>query len=52
MRAVGSVWFPDHVLLHRQQGDDFWALPGGRVELRKAANQAIHREFNEKLGLR
>ena len=51
MRAVGLVWFPDHVLLHRRQGDDSWALPGGRVELGEAANHAIQREFNEELGI-
>jgi 8-oxo-dGTP pyrophosphatase MutT (NUDIX family) len=38
-------------LLHRAEGDDFWALPGGRVELGEDAATTIVRELNEELGV-
>ena len=50
-RAGALVWFQDHILLHRLEGDDFWALPGGRVELGEEAARTIEREFNEELGI-
>ena len=50
-RAGGVVLVEDHILLHRLEGDDFWALPGGRVEMGEEATQAIEREFNEELGI-
>lgn len=32
LRAAAVVVHGGFVLLHRLQGDAFWALPGGRVE--------------------
>ncbi len=51
LRAAGIAWFQDHVLLHRLEGDDFWTLPGGRIELGEEAAHTIEREFNEELGI-
>jgi ADP-ribose pyrophosphatase YjhB (NUDIX family) len=36
-------------LLHRAQGDAFWALPGGRVEAGEEAAHAVVREMQEEL---
>jgi ADP-ribose pyrophosphatase YjhB (NUDIX family) len=36
-----------HVLLHRAEPDNFWALPGGRVELGENATVALVREMQE-----
>lgn len=51
-RAAAVVLRGSHVLLHQLEGDDFWALPGGRVELGEAAADAIVREFSEELGVK
>ncbi len=51
LRAGAVVVESDHVLLHRLEGDTFWALPGGRVAEGEDGAQTILREFNEELGL-
>ncbi|MGZ3638562.1 MAG: NUDIX hydrolase [Ktedonobacterales bacterium] len=50
-RAVGVCVDDGYVLLHRSVNDDFWSLPGGRIELGEASLQAIVREMREELGL-
>lgn len=50
-RAAGICIDDGYVLLHRNVEDDFWGLPGGRVELGEASSQAIVREMREELGL-
>lgn len=48
-RAAG-VWLQDgHVLLQGDAREDFWALPGGRVEIMEPAEDALRREFQEEL---
>lgn len=48
-RAAG-VWLVDgHVLLQGDAREDFWALPGGRVEIMEPAEAALRREFQEEL---
>ena len=49
-RAAAIVRDGDYVLLHRLDGDDFWALPGGRVNPGEQAKDTIVREFREELG--
>jgi ADP-ribose pyrophosphatase YjhB (NUDIX family) len=51
LRAGAIVMEAGHVLLHRLEGDTFWALPGGRVEAGEDGAQTIVREFKEELGL-
>lgn len=50
-RTVGVAIHDDRVLLHRAEWDDFWALPGGRVELGEPASESLRREMREELGV-
>jgi ADP-ribose pyrophosphatase YjhB (NUDIX family) len=40
------------VLVHRRVDEDFWSLPGGRVEMRETTREALAREMREELGVR
>jgi len=48
-RAAVVLLKDDAVLLHRTEGDEFWSLPGGRVEAGESAEQAAVREMQEEL---
>jgi len=50
LRAAAIVVHAGHALLHRVKGDDFWALPGGRVEPGEQARDTVVREMQEELG--
>ncbi len=50
-RVVGVALHAGRVLVHRAVQDNFWALPGGRVELFEFASQALIREMREELGI-
>jgi len=49
-RVAAIAVVAGHVLLHRLEGGDFWALPGGRVEPGEDARAALLREMEEELG--
>ena len=49
---TAGVWVDDgHVLLQGDTREDFWALPGGRVEHMEPAEDALRRELCEELAL-
>lgn len=49
-RTAGACLHDDHVLLQRADREDYWALPGGRVELQEDTRTALRREMREELG--
>lgn len=51
LRAAAIITRPGKVLLHRAEGDAFWALPGGGIEPGESAGEALVREMQEELGL-
>lgn len=51
LRAALLFEHEGQILLHRLEGDPFWALPGGRVESGETATQAAKREMLEELGI-
>lgn len=50
-RAVAVVHDGRRVLLHRAARDDWWSLPGGRVEHGEPAVDTLRREMREELGV-
>ncbi len=48
-RAVGAILHNGRVLLQRAEHDQFWVLPGGRVEFGEDAATAVVREIREEL---
>ena len=51
LRAGAIALEHGYLLLHRLEGEAFWALPGGRVEAGEQAEHTIVREFLEELGV-
>lgn len=49
VRAAAVVCHEGAVLLHRLEGDAYWALPGGRVEVGEDARTTLQREMHEEL---
>jgi ADP-ribose pyrophosphatase YjhB (NUDIX family) len=50
LRVAAVVVHEGHVLLHRQPRDDYWVLPGGRVEAGEMATSTLVREMLEETG--
>ena len=50
-RVAGVAIDDGRVLLHQFEGDDFWALPGGRAELLEPATETLRREMREELAI-
>ena len=49
LRAAAVVAHDGFVLLHRMEGDEYWSLPGGRVEPGEDARSTLEREMVEEL---
>jgi len=50
MRAVAIVRRNGHILMHRATHEQFWSLPGGRIEFGETASESLEREILEELG--
>jgi 8-oxo-dGTP pyrophosphatase MutT (NUDIX family) len=50
-RVGGIICRADNVLLQTTTDIDFWVVPGGRVEMLEAAEEALAREIHEELGV-
>jgi ADP-ribose pyrophosphatase YjhB (NUDIX family) len=50
LRAAAIVLHDGRLLLHRAPEDDYWVLPGGRVEMGETGADAIVREMHEEIG--
>lgn len=48
-RVAGIALWNNQILLSRAKGDDFWACPGGRVEMGETSPQTLVREMQEEL---
>ena len=48
-RVAGVCVHEDHVLLHREEKDDFWVMPGGRSHQYELSRDALIREMDEEI---
>lgn len=48
-RSAAILTHHGHLLIHRALKDDFWALPGGRVEFFEHSSDTVVRELQEEL---
>jgi 8-oxo-dGTP pyrophosphatase MutT (NUDIX family) len=49
LRAAGIAIREGYLLVHRATDEDFWSLPGGRVERNESAAETLTREMIEEL---
>jgi 8-oxo-dGTP pyrophosphatase MutT (NUDIX family) len=50
-RAAAVALHQGRVLLNRNEPDDFWSLPGGRLEAGESSADALRREMAEELDI-
>jgi 8-oxo-dGTP pyrophosphatase MutT (NUDIX family) len=50
-RSVAVIIHQHHILVHKIAGDNFWVLPGGKVNLFEQSNVTLFREIKEELNL-
>jgi len=48
-RVAAVIIHNNKVLLHRDENDNFWALPGGRCEMLEFSKDTIQREMQEEI---
>ena len=51
-RVAGICIHDGHVLLHREEKDEFWVMPGGRPRLFESSRDALVREMDEEIATR
>jgi 8-oxo-dGTP pyrophosphatase MutT (NUDIX family) len=51
-RSAAVIILKNHILVTKSEADDFWALPGGRVEFFESSEDTISRELLEELDLK
>lgn len=51
-RAVGVLKKNNRILFQKRASDEFWALPGGGIEVMERAKDVIVRELEEEIGLK
>ncbi len=49
VRAAAVALHDGYVLLHRAEGDNFWTLPGGRVQMGETGADTVIREMQEEI---
>jgi len=50
-RAVGVLKKNNKILFQKRVNDEFWALPGGGIEVMERAKDVVVRELEEEIGL-
>jgi ADP-ribose pyrophosphatase YjhB (NUDIX family) len=50
-RAASVTRRGEQVLLHQFEGQEFWCLPGGRMEMNEPARDCVRREMLEEMDL-
>ena len=50
-RAVGVLKKNNKILFQKRKYDDFWALPGGAIEVLESSKDVVLRELEEEIGL-
>ena len=50
-RVVAILLHRGRVLIHQEEGERFWTLPGGRCEILEESRETLKREMLEELGL-
>ncbi|UII56148.1 NUDIX hydrolase [Cytobacillus spongiae] len=49
-RAAAVCIEEGHILLNRGKEEDYWFLPGGRVQMMESGAEALRRELKEEIG--
>lgn len=50
-RAVSIIVYNDAILMQKRSKDNFWTLPGGKIEILEKGEDAIKRELSEEIGV-
>ena len=50
-RAVGVLKKNNRILFQKRKQDEFWALPGGAIEVTERGRDVVRRELEEEIGL-
>jgi ADP-ribose pyrophosphatase YjhB (NUDIX family) len=51
-RTAGIALKDDYVLIHQCEGNSYWSLPGGHVEMMETTSSALEREIAEEINIR